>query len=163
TYDGTLDKSTRGLHKARVETYLGLIFATFDHDAPSLLDYLGDDYRFYLEALFDRDGNGTVVLGGIQRWRLDCNWKMPSENLAGDMYHPDVSHASLMQLSGEASADIEPAMQVTSSNGHAIIVRVRPDDSDGKTYPGGGKIAREWFDSVQPRVRERLGEPRTRL
>ena len=162
-YDGGLDKSSRGLHQARVETYLGLIFATFDHDAPSLTEYLGDDYRYYLEALFDRDGDGTAVLGGIQRWRIDCNWKMPSENLAGDMYHPDVSHASVMQLSGEASADIEPAMQVTSSSGHAIIVRTRPDDRDGTTYPGSGKLEREWFDSVQPKVRTRLGETRARL
>jgi phenylpropionate dioxygenase-like ring-hydroxylating dioxygenase large terminal subunit len=163
SYGGTLDKSTRGLHKARVETYLGLIFATFDLEAPPLTDYLGDDLRYYLECIFDRDGDGTAVLGGIHRWRIECNWKVISENLAGDNYHVDVSHASAFALSGASLSDMEPAILVTSSAGHAMQVRTLPDDSDGQCYPGGGTFAREWFDSVQPKVRARLGEKRARL
>src|SRR5262249_18141819 len=47
-YFGELDKSSLGLVGARVETYKGLIFATWDHNAPALEDYLGD-IRWYLD------------------------------------------------------------------------------------------------------------------
>jgi phenylpropionate dioxygenase-like ring-hydroxylating dioxygenase large terminal subunit len=163
SYGGALDKGVRGLHQARVETYLGLIFATFNHEGPTLTEYLGDDYQYYLDCVFNRDGDGTAVLGGIHRWRIECNWKVPSENLAGDNYHVDVSHAAAFALSGASLADMEPGMMVTSSTGHAMFVRTLPDDSDGQCYPGGGTAAREWFDSVQPKVRARLGETRARL
>jgi ethylbenzene dioxygenase alpha subunit len=38
-----------GLKPARVESYKGLVFATFDRQAPSLGDWLGD-FRWYLDA-----------------------------------------------------------------------------------------------------------------
>jgi phenylpropionate dioxygenase-like ring-hydroxylating dioxygenase large terminal subunit len=162
-YDGALDKSARGLHQARVETYAGLIFATFDPEAPTLRDYLGDDYLYYLDCQFRRDGQGTLLLGGVHRWRVGCNWKLPAENMSGDVYHTDVSHASVMQLSGAGSGDIEPAVQVTSAAGHSMLVRPLADDRDGECYPGSGRVGRAWFDSVQPEVRARLGQQRARL
>src|SRR4029077_9924349 len=113
---------------------------------------------------FDRDGYGTTVLGGIHRWRLESNWKVPAENQAGDVYHPDVSHAAVHEMGGVTiESAMEPAMQVVASTGHTMLVRTLPDDSDGHSYPGGGRIGREWFDSIQPEVRARLGETRARL
>uniref|UniRef100_UPI0035644BE5 aromatic ring-hydroxylating oxygenase subunit alpha n=1 Tax=Immundisolibacter sp. TaxID=1934948 RepID=UPI0035644BE5 len=42
-YDaGDIDKAAWGPRQARVETYKGMIFATFDPDAPGLEEYLGD-------------------------------------------------------------------------------------------------------------------------
>lgn len=46
-YNGSLNKSERGLHKARVESYYGLIFATFDQGASPLTEYIGDEFRYY--------------------------------------------------------------------------------------------------------------------
>ena len=48
-YYGALDKASHGLIEARVETYAGIVFATWAKDAPSLEAYLGDA-RWYLGA-----------------------------------------------------------------------------------------------------------------
>src|SRR5947209_4860534 len=56
-YYGALDKSSLGLIEARVETYAGIVFATWAKDAPSLDAYLGDA-RWYLDTVFNRrDGS----------------------------------------------------------------------------------------------------------
>lgn len=96
-YKGELDKRGLGLKAvAQVCVYKGSIWATWDPQAPAFLDYLGD-MRHYLDAALDhRDGRpgGSTTIGGIQKWRVPCNWKFPAENFVGDMYH-DVSHRSV--------------------------------------------------------------------
>lgn len=95
-YQKQLDKVEWGLVQARVETYKGAIFATFDHDAPSLLDYLGG-FRYYLDALLDPQDGGdgrTEVIGGVLKWRLRSNWKPCAENFVGDFLHVP-SHRSV--------------------------------------------------------------------
>ncbi|MFP3608179.1 Rieske 2Fe-2S domain-containing protein, partial [Paraburkholderia sp. SIMBA_053] len=47
-YGGALKRKDWGLKKARVESYAGLVFGTFDEDAPSLEEYLGG-FQFYLD------------------------------------------------------------------------------------------------------------------
>jgi phenylpropionate dioxygenase-like ring-hydroxylating dioxygenase large terminal subunit len=37
---------------------------------------------------------GTEILGGVQKWRVPCNWKFPAENFSGDSYH-NISHRSV--------------------------------------------------------------------
>ncbi|MGH7844362.1 MAG: hypothetical protein ACREQW_04205 [Candidatus Binatia bacterium] len=43
---------------AQLESYKGLIFATFDSKAPPLPEYLGD-MAWYLDILLDRREGGT--------------------------------------------------------------------------------------------------------
>ncbi len=96
-YKGELDKSAWGLKSvAQVCNYKGTIWATWDPAAPPFLDYIGD-MRHYLDAALDhRDGSegGSELIGGVQKWRVRCNWKFPPENFIGDLYH-DVSHRSV--------------------------------------------------------------------
>ncbi len=96
-YRGELDKSQWGLKRvAKVCIHKGTIWATWDEQAPPFLDYIGD-MRHYLDAALDhRDGSegGSELLGGIQKWRVRCNWKLPAENFIGDLYH-DISHRSV--------------------------------------------------------------------
>ena len=96
-YRGELDKKAWGLKSvAHVCNYKGTIWATWDPQAPPFLDYIGD-MRHYLDAALDhRDGSegGSELLGGVQKWRVRCNWKFPAENFIGDLYH-DVSHRSV--------------------------------------------------------------------
>ncbi|NKB54845.1 MAG: Rieske 2Fe-2S domain-containing protein [Alphaproteobacteria bacterium] len=100
-YEGVLDRSEWGLVRCpKVVNYKGTIWASWDPDAPSLEDYLGD-MRLYLDAALDhRDGRegGSIVLGTVQKWRVKCNWKFAPENFIGDLYH-DISHRSA-DLSG---------------------------------------------------------------
>ena len=58
-YYNELDQSKWGLIPvAQLDSYKGLIFATFDADAPPLLDYLGP-MTWYLDTLFDRREGGS--------------------------------------------------------------------------------------------------------
>lgn len=95
-YGNRLDRVRWGLKRCpKVANYKGTIWASWDEAAPALEDYLGD-MRLYLDCALDhRDGRegGSVVLGGVQKWRLKANWKLSAENFIGDLYH-EVSHQS---------------------------------------------------------------------
>ena len=78
---------------AQVDTYKGLIFATFDADAPPLRDYLGD-FCWYLDVMLDADEAGTEFLPGVLSSVLECNWKIAAENFVGDALHAGWTHDS---------------------------------------------------------------------
>jgi len=81
-----------GLKRARVGSYKGLVFATFDETAPTLEAWLGD-FRWYLDAVLDAEEGGTEFLpGGATRSVLQCNWKFPADNFSGDIYHALWTH-----------------------------------------------------------------------
>src|SRR5262245_14895950 len=77
---------------AQLESYKGVIFATFDAEAPPLREYLGD-MAWYLDCLLDRSEEGTEVVGP-HRWVLEANWKTAAENFSGDAYHIPFTHGS---------------------------------------------------------------------
>ena len=95
-YAGALDKSQWGLPEvAQLFNYKGTIWATWDPDAPSFFDYLGD-MRLYLDAVLDpRDGGDgkSEVFVGVWKWRFPGNWKFGAENFLGDHAH-FISHRS---------------------------------------------------------------------
>ena len=104
-YAGILDKSEWGLQRAKVEIYKGTIWATWDHEAPDLLTYLGDMVHYLDSALHHRDGSDTEseVFVGVQKWRVPCNWKIGSENFMGDYYMMSAIGRSISQTSGPAA------------------------------------------------------------
>ena len=58
-YYNQLDKEGWGLVSvAQLDIYKGLVFATFDPQAPTLLDYLGE-MAWYLDCFFDRREGGV--------------------------------------------------------------------------------------------------------
>jgi nitrite reductase/ring-hydroxylating ferredoxin subunit len=94
-YDGHLDKSRHGLAPvAQVAAYKGFIFGTHDVSAPRLEDFLGATGRLGLDLIAAR--GDMVVVPGIQKFIIDCNWKMALDNLF-DWYHPQITHASAFQ------------------------------------------------------------------
>ena len=122
---GKLDKSQFGLRPvAQVASYKGLVFGTFDPDAPSLETYLGD-MRWYLDAFLDVPG-GVELIGPPMKSILNCNWKTPAENFGGDDYHFGWTHAAgvaviggpLQMLSGNAELPPDVGFQVGSKYGH---------------------------------------------
>ena len=89
-----LDLDAHGLVPvAQIASYKGLLFATFNADAPSLTDYLGD-MAWYLDMILDRRAGGIEFIGGAHKWLVRCNWKFPADNFIGDSYHGPVSHKS---------------------------------------------------------------------
>jgi phenylpropionate dioxygenase-like ring-hydroxylating dioxygenase large terminal subunit len=124
-YHNELDKSAWGATRVpRLENYKGLIFGTWDENAPSFVEYIGD-MKWYLDAAFDRSEGGTEVIGGMHKWVLKCNWKFAAEQFASDMYHADISHLSaiIVLMSEGESAPTERLMptegrQFSSDLGH---------------------------------------------
>src|SRR2546421_12287388 len=107
-YYGELERERWGLNPvAQLDNYKGLLFATFDPEAPPLREYLGE-MTWYLDAFFDRREGGVEVIGGMHKWVMPCNWKFPSENFGGDGYHTSWSHRSAVKTAFSTGASTKP-------------------------------------------------------
>ena len=160
-YYNQLDVGKWGLVPvAQVHSYKGLIFATFDADAPSLLEYLGG-MTWYLDNFFDRREGGVELVGGVHRWIIPCNWKFPAENFAGDGYHVSWSHLSAIQTGFASDFRVQPASggtAISPGNGHCVIAAGPDADLDP---PIPELLAYE--EAIRPEVLERLGHRRTMI
>ena len=154
-YHGELPREQWGLEPvAQLDSYKGLLFATFDPAAPPLADYLGE-MRWYLDVFFDRREGGIEVIGGMHRWVMPCNWKFPAENFGGDAYHVQWTHLSAIKTAFSAGVTAQPTAtgaMVSPGNGHVLIC-VGPNDSAAPPVPE--ILAYE--ASIRPEVDERLG------
>lgn len=145
--DAGIDKSQLSLFApAKIDSVFGLVFATWDPDAPALTDYLGD-ITWYLQAVFDKYPDGLEVVGTPVRNVVRANWKTEGENLSGDGYHTTVTHASAFELglfATEAdlvklSDSVSPKFTgrtVCTDNGHTMRVQRLPLGLDGNHYFG---------------------------
>lgn len=132
-YRKDFDKSQWGLARAaQVDHFHGFYFATLDPDAPSLHDYLGEVGRVGLGLLV---ANGdVVVVDGVQKNVIDCNWKIAVDNLF-DWYHVQYSHASA-GIAGfmDVAAILHPNNQMVmfGEYGHAISGPVIPQEKQAE-------------------------------
>jgi ethylbenzene dioxygenase alpha subunit len=152
-----------GLRRARVETYLGLVFATFDQDAPSLAAWLGD-FRWYLDALLDVEEGGTEFLpGGATRSVLNCNWKFPADNFVGDIYHALWTHLGgsepTLGRHGGVIVENKASWQV-SVNGHGWEFN---DSFLGNAATMGDREILRYMRSRQDAIAARLGDFRAKM
>ena len=117
-YGGELDRSELSLYKIRIESYKGLLFATFNEEAESLEDFLGD-FKWYIDILVGRAE--MEVIGEPQRFVIDSNWKVGSDNFVGDSYHTMVTHGSIAKLGMVPSATYSKmGYQIYTENGHGL-------------------------------------------
>ena len=157
-YYNELDQSKWGLIPvAQLDSYKGLVFATFDSGAPSLLDYLGGA-AWYLDVFFDRREGGVEVVGGIHKWVIPANWKMPAENFGGDGYHTGWSHLSAVTTGFGGNFRASPSREgavVSPGNGHCIV-GLGPDDPSDPAIPEILAYEEQIRDEVAKRIGERL-------
>ena len=164
-YYGELDLEELKLIEAKVDTYAGIVFATWDHDSPSLEDYLGDA-RWYMDTIFNRRDSGTVAVGPI-KWMEPVNWKTPVDNCS-DNYHTVVTHTSSAiayeRFQGRPRSDhkalFERKHQHLFVNGHGLTVREVEDDSPRDRAGMTNENRHIFFEhhrSTMPEVEERLG------
>ena len=158
-YYDELDTSKWGLVPvAQLESYKGLVFATFDPDAPPLKEYLGE-MAWYLDAFFDRREGGIEVFGGMHKWVVPCNWKFAAENFAGDAYHISWNHLSALRTGTTSNsrdkeqrgAALEGTI-VAPGNGHSVISRGSGNYSDASVPE-----IFEYDMDVREEVGQRLG------
>ncbi len=164
------DKDEWGLLPIRISTYAGLVFGTFDHDAESLENYLGDA-RFYLDAIFDRTPAGMELVGP-HKWRARANWKLPADNQLGDVYHINVSHGALFKVGGGRYPS-ELDYQVNPHRGHGLAMRFPDAGAErrllepGHTEIDGGPPEdpelTAYMDDLYRRMVEHLGPVKARI
>ncbi|MDO0916767.1 aromatic ring-hydroxylating dioxygenase subunit alpha [Streptomyces sp. DT2A-34] len=142
---------------AQLDTYKGLIFATWNPEAPPLVEALGG-MTWYMDAMLDRDPEGTEVVGGVHKWVLEGNWKLAAEQFASDWYHVNISHASaLMVMSpngrGPRAEIVQtPGRQYTDPLGHGHGFPTHPKSRFDD------RVVHDWYD--YDALRERLGDTR---
>src|SRR6185295_18545000 len=126
-YYGELDLARHGLKEARVATYGGLIFGSWGETGETLDAYLGE-LRWYFDVVLERLLGGMEVIGGQQRYTMAANWKIASENFAGDNYHLPHSHGSIFRLDMRQLNPVNPMQyksmerfyNVATANGHGL-------------------------------------------
>ncbi|HEY3209175.1 MAG TPA: aromatic ring-hydroxylating dioxygenase subunit alpha [Actinomycetota bacterium] len=154
-YYGELDRQQWGLIPvAQLDSYKGLLFASFDASAPPLLEYLGET-TWYLDAFFDRREGGVEVIGGMHRWVMSCNWKFPAENFGGDAYHVQWTHLSAIKTAfsvGVVSRRDATGSMISPGNGHVLIC-VGPKDVGEPPVP----VITAYEEAIRPEVEQRLG------
>lgn len=118
-YGEDFDKSVLGLREAaHVDSLGGMVFATWDPEAATLREYLGD-MTFYLDLMLSRMSGGTEVIGGIHKWTINVNWKIPAENFAGDHYHVPSTHGAGVEM-GYRNDLTNDGYCIHTGNGHSI-------------------------------------------
>jgi 3-phenylpropionate/trans-cinnamate dioxygenase alpha subunit len=132
-YHGELKREEWGLLEVpKVDSYRGLIFASFDKEVEGLDTYLGE-MKWYLDVMFDRTAGGWMMLPGVHKWTLKGNWKLAAEQFGGDNYHVMAGHESMARLglfpAGKTAGD-EPwtrDFEARLDNGHGWISLAIPD------------------------------------
>jgi phenylpropionate dioxygenase-like ring-hydroxylating dioxygenase large terminal subunit len=164
-YYGALDKTSLGLIEARVETYTGIVFATWDRDAPSLDAYLGDA-RWYLDTAFNRRDGGTQALGPI-KWLEPVNWKTLVDNCS-DNYHVPTTHLSSARVQTRfiGRPPLSHEDQFASPNKHAFVnghsITFRDADDNTPRYVHGVsketmQLFQDYHEATMLEVERRLG------
>ncbi|MET8756361.1 Rieske 2Fe-2S domain-containing protein [Lentzea sp. NPDC004782] len=128
-YPRDFSKEAHALRTANVAVHRGFIFATWDHDAVPLEEYLGD-FRWYLDAMLDLAGGEWEVYGPPQRSVMTGNWKVVTDNFAGDGYHMQTTHQAAFDqgVFGDTLAsgtlgrnDVElVAFNIGTEHGHTV-------------------------------------------
>jgi anthranilate 1,2-dioxygenase large subunit len=124
------ERAANGLHKLRVQSYRGLVFATFDAEVAPLADYIGPVMRGYIDRIFCK----PIEYLGCTRQYSNSNWKLYLENVK------DPYHASLLHLFHTTFNIFRVGMKahcVTDGEHglHSIIMAIKqPDAETSKSY-----------------------------
>lgn len=168
-YPEGFDKATRGLKKARIESYKGFVFVSLDSDGKdSLEDYLGGAKVFFDMMVAQSPTGELEVLPGKSAYTYEGNWKLQNEN-GLDGYHVSTVHYNYV-------ATVQHRQQVNSAkgltagdtldysklgagdketddgwfafeNGHTVLFSDMPNPS---VRPG--------YDSIMPRLIQEYGQ-----
>ncbi len=163
-YFEELDRSQWGLVEAQVDSYKGLLFGTWDKQAPTLIDYMGD-MAWYLDLVVDRREGGVELSVGLHRWVIDCNWKFGADNFGGDGYHVPVTHGSIGQAGitrSRPNAIYEPnRWTINPGNGHAVLGGY---DGPGRNpqFEFGQPVMRDYYAKHLDELEKRLGSVRAK-
>jgi salicylate 5-hydroxylase large subunit len=121
----------RSLVKLKVETFNGLVFASFDHGVPPLAEYFGPEVMPWLGRVFN--GRKLHVLG-YSRQRIPGNWKLMQENIK-DPYHPGLLHTWFVVF-GLWRADQKSQLVMDAKARHAVMISRKNEGGKGEVTQG---------------------------
>tara|TARA_R110002096_G_scaffold92144_7_gene208338 strand:+ start:7135 stop:8436 length:1302 start_codon:yes stop_codon:yes gene_type:complete len=135
-YGEDFDKQRLNLKKVPyVSEYKGFIFATLNPDKgkKGIEDHL-KSAAGRIDEWIDHNGGDhkAIRISGVQQFTVHANWKCLYDN-AGDGYHPEFSHQSLLQMTQQrygggmdldyfaGSIDATPMYSQDLGNGHTFL------------------------------------------
>jgi phenylpropionate dioxygenase-like ring-hydroxylating dioxygenase large terminal subunit len=121
------DKKDFGLVQLRVEQYNGMIFATFNQDAPPLDEFLGRA-KPWIDLFMKQGGGYPVKVLGEHKFTFPGNWKIQLENTT-DAYHFPIVHKSFLTSLDGATEELFSFMDAGGyvedlGNGHSVMVMI---------------------------------------
>ncbi len=126
-YGEDFNKADFSLVALRVETYAGLIFATFNANAPPLDVFLGKA-KMWIDLFMKQGGGYPVATGGEHKFRFPGNWKIQLENTT-DAYHFPVVHKSFLNSLDAEAEELFSFLDGDGfvedlGNGHSVMVMI---------------------------------------
>lgn len=167
-YGGKVDREKWSPRQARIASYKGLIFGTWDEAAPSLETYLGDA-MYYLDMLVDRNDASVEAIGNVTKWVIPVNWKFAAEQFGGDTFHAAVSHLSahMANLPPNFPTDqlmSEDGRQFRSRHGgHAMSFFTGDEPPFYSNSSPKDAAAAAYRQQALDTLERRLGKPRRRI
>jgi p-cumate 2,3-dioxygenase alpha subunit len=109
---------------AKVDSYRGFVFVSFDPDVVDLVTYLAGAAE-YLDLVCDQSEVGMEVLAGTHEYSVRANWKLLVEN-SFDGYHAVSTHQRYFEMVVAARGALDSAALAESrgidlGNGHGVI------------------------------------------
>ncbi|MFJ9543771.1 SRPBCC family protein [Streptomyces sp. NPDC101225] len=110
---------------AKVDSYRGFVFVSFDPDIVDLPTYLAGATE-YLDLVSDQSEVGMRVLPGTHEYSVKANWKLLAEN-SYDGYHLVSTHQRYLEMITAAHGKIDVsagsagARAINLGGGHAVI------------------------------------------
>lgn len=126
-YGEDFDPAQFPLIALRVEQYAGMIFATFNADAPPLAEHLGAARKWMDLFMKQGAGFGVKVLGQ-HSFRFPGNWKIQLENTT-DAYHFPIVHKTFLDSLDEETENVFDVLGQGGwvedlGNGHSVMVMI---------------------------------------
>ena len=147
---------------ARVESYRGFVFASFDPAIVDLSSWLAGA-KEYLDLVIDGCGGSVEIIKGTNEYSFDANYKLLVENSA-DGYHAASTHDTYFKYLVSLGTDLQGGVigkAVKLGNGHAVIEYSSPWGRPvAKWEPLFGEEARVEIDRIRAELVERYGAER---
>ena len=165
-YAEGLDMNALGLARAaRVASYRGFVFASFDPDIVGLEEYLAGA-RYYLDLVIDAQGGDLQIVPGTQEYGMQANWKLLVENSI-DGYHASSTHDTYFKYLVDLGTDLSVGVDGVTrdlGNGHAVLEYLAPWGRPiAKWEPIFGDEAKPQLEAVRVDLVEKFGPERARL
>jgi p-cumate 2,3-dioxygenase alpha subunit len=145
---------------ARVESYRGFVFISFNPDVVDLETHLAGA-KEYLDLVCDQSEVGMEVLEGTHEYSVRANWKLLVEN-SYDGYHAVSTHQRYFEMVVAARGPLNPSVfgesrGIDLGNGHGVAAG-GPNGGDvfGRPLSDDAKAER---DARFDRFRAKYGDP----